>query len=73
MCALSSEGGEMDKFQEAISVIERARKAGCVATITGDWVVWKPALPIDILMDAVNVNKEIAEIVRQMDVNDAFH
>lgn len=54
---------DADKVKKAFEIIERAKQAGCHPSLEGDWLVWKPCLPIDILMEAVDLNTEIAAIL----------
>lgn len=53
----------MNKIEQATKIIELAEQAGCHATIEGSWVVWRPALPANLLIGSIDVNTEIAEII----------
>jgi len=63
----------MTKMEQAAKLIERAQQVGCHATLEGNWVVWRPALPVDLLMESMDVNAEVAEIVRDRDEDEAVH
>lgn len=53
------------KNERAAALLAKARNLGCVPTIEGSWVVFRPPLPVDELMEATSVADEIAELLRE--------
>jgi hypothetical protein len=52
-----------NKMKEAADLIKRAQEAGCNASLQGSWVVWEPCLPVDILMESLPLNEQIAKLI----------
>ncbi len=55
----------MSKLERARAIIEKARSLGCEATVQGHWVVFKPPLPVDLLMDSVDLGDELVEALSE--------
>jgi hypothetical protein len=47
-------------MSEAVDFIRSAKAIGCEPTIDGAWVKWQPALPPEMIMDALRLVNEIA-------------
>lgn len=48
----------------AQDVLDRAAELGCKPTIQGNWVVFKPPLPADLILHASVVSDQIARLLR---------
>lgn len=53
----------MSKAELAKELLRKAKEAGCVPTKEGEWVVFRPPLPAELLLDASKLGNEIAELV----------
>jgi hypothetical protein len=49
----------MTKLERAKALVEKARALGCEPTVQGSWVVFKPPLPVDLLMESVDLGDEL--------------
>ena len=52
-----------EKLQQAAEIVGKAEALGCKPELQGDWVVFRPPLPVDLLMLAMNLGNELAEVV----------
>lgn len=47
------------------SFLEKAKQQGFTPTLQGNWVVWKPTLPTDLMLGAMKLNQDkVAEIIK---------
>ena len=54
----------------AAEFIKRAEQIGCRASLDGALVIWRPLLPVDMVLDAVQLHDEIAaQIEKNRNVN----
>jgi hypothetical protein len=51
------------KAERAKALLEKADELGCVATRKGNWTVFTPPLPIDMLMEATELGDELDKLV----------
>ena len=59
-------GGEgVTKLERAKAIIEKARAIGCEAKVQERWVVFQPPLPVDLLMDSVDLGDELVEALSE--------
>lgn len=52
------------KKERAAAFLTKARDLGCVPTVDGSWVVFRPPLPADVMMEALGLGDEIAELLK---------
>jgi len=55
------------KRAQAERFIAEAQAIGCTPSLKGDWVVWQPPLPTEMLMRSMPINNEIAAILQEVD------
>lgn len=51
------------KTELAKQFLQRAESLGIKASIKGDWVVWKPVLPVEMLLEVPPISNEIFKLV----------
>ena len=64
---LKEETGK-ERKEAAEMVLRVARSHGSIPRIDGEWVIWEPPLPSRILMVAVDLADQIAELLTNEDV-----
>lgn len=52
------------QHDDAETLIAEAEALGYVPTLQGDWVVWPPALPVELILRAMPLAGEIARILQ---------
>tara|TARA_R100000687_G_scaffold83707_1_gene89636 strand:+ start:5723 stop:5893 length:171 start_codon:yes stop_codon:yes gene_type:complete len=54
-------------MSEASDFIRSAKAIGCEPRLDRSWVVWKPPLPVEMLLDATRLSDEIAEELKGLE------
>ena len=54
----------MSKTERAKALIEKARALGCEPVVQGSWVVFKPPLPVDLLLEASEIGDALADALK---------
>lgn len=55
------------KRDEAKAFLELARDRGCVAALSGNWVVFSPPLPVELVLQAMPLSEEMASILAEQE------
>lgn len=53
------------KKVRAAALLEKAAKAGCVATLQGNFTVFTPPPPIELMMESIELGNELAAILKE--------
>lgn len=53
----------MTKSERAAEVLRQAKELGCTPSKEGSWVVFRPPLPVDLILEASELGNEIAALV----------
>ncbi len=52
------------QHDDAETLIAEAEALGCVPALQGDWVIWQPPLPVELILRAMPLANEIARILQ---------
>lgn len=55
----------MSKIDRAREVLRKANEIGCVASISGNWVVFKPPLPVDLIIESGDLGEALAKALKE--------
>lgn len=61
--AKDPQSNKTSKAELAKEFLQRAEALGVKASIKGDWVVWKPVLPAEMLLEVPPISNEIFKLV----------
>lgn len=53
-----------ERILAAQGVLEQAEGCGCKATVTRNWVSFSPPLPVNLLMQSLDLGDEMAELLK---------
>ncbi|MEW8192270.1 MAG: hypothetical protein AB2793_01060 [Candidatus Thiodiazotropha sp.] len=46
-------------MSEAADFIRSAKKLGCKPEIKGEWIIWTPPVPVEMMPDAIRLSDDI--------------
>lgn len=52
-----------DAMERAEALLKKAEAAGCKPHLEGNWVVFRPSLPVDLILDAGPLGGELVKLV----------
>lgn len=53
----------MSKAERARALLEKAKEAGCAANVEGNFVVFRPPLPVNLMLEAAELGDELTELL----------
>ncbi|MCU8057771.1 hypothetical protein L5L78_15975 [Shewanella sp. SM34] len=57
------------KTELAKQFLQRAEALGIKASIKGNWVVWQPVLPVEMLFEVPPISNELFKLVTASEIN----
>ncbi|WP_088211483.1 hypothetical protein [Shewanella sp. Shew256] len=63
------QSNKTSKAELAKEFLQRAEALGIKASIKGDWVVWKPVLPAEMLLEVPPISNEIFKLVSTSEIS----
>lgn len=57
------------KTELAKQFLQRAEALGIKASIKGNWVVWQPVLPVEMLFEVSPISNELFKLVTASEIN----
>ena len=55
----------MTKTERAREILRKANELGCAASISGSWVVFKPPLPLDLIIESSDLGDALAKALSE--------
>ncbi len=63
------QSNKTSKVELAKEFLQRAEALGIKASIKGDWVVWKPVLPVEMLLEVPPISNELFKLVSTSEIS----
>ncbi|WP_133179002.1 hypothetical protein [Shewanella decolorationis] len=63
------QSNKTSRAELAKEFLQRAEALGIKASIKGDWVVWKPVLPAEMLLEVPPISNELFKLISTSEIS----